>query len=397
MRRLIFLLSFFAYSGYYVGLAIIYATGLRSLSRIYSLPLRISLGIIAMLILVRHIKNIFTNPYKKYITLFIIFWFIYFIKVLMTQNSVLPGELARNWVEYPFYSITFVILPFLAFASLPFKKYKNDILNGFIYAGVMLGILTTYLYGSLLVRGIGRLNLITYETGEDVLNPLSLSYSGAVTIILCLYKLIILKVPPKEKIILWAGIIFGFIMFLLGSSRGSVVALLLTLPLFILYSPAKKKIQLTFLAFLAVPVIAWAITASGSSIIERIGGTAEDEGGGRGTLWDIALDHFFEYPIFGGRIEIGGIYPHNFVIEILMATGIVGFLFILPVLIKGFVTGRRRVIEDKENLFVYLILMQGFVQHFFTAGFYTSTLLFIPIAMFFSMNFNADIAKKQRG
>jgi len=391
MKKLVFLLSFFAYSGYYAGLAIIYATGLRSLSRIYSLPLRIILGMIAVFIFIKYVKRVFLNPYKKYITLFLLFWVIYFLKVVVTESNVLSSELKRFWAEYIFYASTFVVLPFLAFVSIPYQKFKKTILDGFIYSGIILGVLATYLYGSLLARGIGRLSLITYETGEDVLNPLSLSYSGALTIALCLYKLVIMKVSKKEKIVLWTGIVTGFIMFLLGSSRGSVIALLLTLPLLILYSPAKKKVQLTILAFLSVPVIAWAITASGSSIIERIGGTSDDDGGGRGTLWDNAISHFLENPIFGGRIEIGNTYPHNFIIEILMATGIVGAIFIFPILIKSFSLGRRRVIENKENLFIYFILIQGFVQHFFTAGFYTGTLLFIPIAIFFSMSSKSEI------
>jgi O-antigen ligase len=175
-------------------------------------------------------------------------------------------------------------------------------------------------------------------------------------------------------------------MFLLGSSRGSVVALLLSIPLFIVFFPFKQKVKFVLVSILLVPIISFAISFTGSSIVERILNTKEDKGGGRNVLWDSAINHFSEHPIIGGKIEIGGIYPHNLILETLMATGVLGLFLILPVIIKGFQLGYRMANINRNNLFVLLIMINGFVQHFFTGGFYTSIMLFTPLALGYSFN-----------
>ncbi len=337
-----------------------------------------------LIIIHKYQKRILNNYYSNYLFLFLFFWIIYFLKVLYTETIISNG-LGRDWYEYILYSIIYVVIPFVAFFSIDYEKVKNIVLSGFIASGFALGLISTILYGKFLLQGVGRLNMITYQTGQEVLSPLALSYSGALTLVLCLYNLIIIKPNSKiYKIYLLITILLSFVMFLLGSSRGSVIALALTLPFFIWLSPLRKKIKLIFSGFILVPIIFLAIEFSGSSIVERISNTKEDRGGGRNVLWENAINHFMENPLIGGKIEIGGIYPHNIIIEILMATGVLGLFFMIPVIFKGFKLGFDLTFSNKSNLFVLLIMIQGFVQHFFTAGFYTSILLFVPIAMAFS-------------
>ncbi|GGW51686.1 O-antigen ligase family protein [Arenibacter certesii] len=385
MKKLVFIISFFSYSGYYAGLAILFSLGLGGMSRFYSVPLRLFLLISMLYLIKNNISNIRFNKFPGIIPLFIIFWCYYFIKILYTENIDDTHTLGRTWPEYIFYSLSFVIFPFITFTLLSLDKFRNTIVNGFIISGFALGIIGIYLYGSLLTSGIGRINLITYQTGEAVLNPLSLSYSGALTIVLCIYKFVILgQIKKPEKFFLIITMILSFALFLLGSSRGSIVALAFTLPLFIAYSPARIKLKLIVFSIILTPIIIWAITASGSNIFDRVTNTSKDGGGGRDYLWTEALSHFLESPIFGGRIEIGGIYPHNLIIEILMATGIIGSLIILPIIFKGFQIAFRRIKENKEDMFMVLILIQGFTQHFFSGSFATATLVFLPLGMAYS-------------
>ncbi|WP_150452384.1 O-antigen ligase family protein [Arenibacter lacus] len=393
MKKLVFFMSFFLYSGYYAGLAIIFALNLSHLSRYYSIPIRAILILVMLYILLKNWRNLLNHKLSIYIGFFVVFWGLYTIKVLYTQNLSIGQSLSKDWFEFIFFGLTYVIIPFFTFLSLDLKTYKNTILNGMIFSGFLMGIVSTYIYGDLLISGVGRISLITYETGESVLSPLALSYAGALTIVLCLSKLIFSKdIKRNEFVYLTITIVFSFVMFLLGSSRGSVIALLLTIPLFLYYSPLKQKVKFMGLSTLSIPIIYWAIEASGSTIFERISNTKEDQGSGRDYLWRKALAHFIENPIFGGKVEIGGIYPHNLIIEILMSTGIVGCFLILSVITKGFSLGFLQSKMDNSNLFIILIMIQGFVQHFFTAGFYTSTLLFVPIALTFNIK-NKNVYK----
>jgi|AntAceMinimDraft_11_1070367.scaffolds.fasta_scaffold28480_1 hypothetical protein len=385
MRKLVFFVSFFLYSGYYAGLAIIFSLNISELSRFYSIPLRIILALIMLYLIIKNRNRLKNNSVSLQITIFIVFWIFYTLKVLYSESNNTGSHLVRPWFEYIFFALTYVVLPFVCFFSLDIKKYKETILSAIIFSGFIMGVFSTYVYGYLLTSGIGRINLAVYETGQDVLSPLALSYAGALTIVLCIFDLVFNKRKPKYKIYLYATIGLSMVMFLLGSSRGSVIALVLTLPLFILYSPLKRKVILFFISILFTPVLGWLIEKSGSNILERLENTSKDKGGGRESLWTDALEHFADYPLFGGRIEIGGIYPHNMFIEILMATGIVGFILIMPIIVGGLRNGISLARINKTNLFFIIIIIQGIVQHTFTAGFYTATLVFTPIAMVFSM------------
>lgn len=389
MKNIIFFISFFIYSGYFAGLAIIFALNLGEISKFYSVPLRLVLSASMVYVICKNWKNLINTKNSIYLFLFVLFWAIYILKVLYTENIAIEGQLSKEWHEFIYFSITYVVLPFITYLSIDSKKYTQTILDALIFSGFIMGGISTYLYGSLLSSGIGRIGLISYETGEDVLNPLALSYAGTLTIALCAHRLIINKKNNKnDKIYLYVTIAFAFVMFLLGSSRGSVIALLLTLPLFIYYSPFKRKIGLMFLTTLLIPVVIWLVERSGSNIFERIVNTREDKGGGRGTLWEDALNHFMDNPIFGGRIEIGGIYPHNLIIEMLMATGLIGTILMSIVIFKGFKLSFNLTRLNKNYLFIFIVLIQAFVQHNFTGSLYTSTLLFVPIAMVLNLDNN---------
>ena len=382
MKKLVYILSFFTFSGFYAGLAFIYSLNLSEFSRFYTVPLRVLLAIIMISIISKNRKKIAQKKNNKYLMLFLFFWIMYILKVLYTEADLSIKLLGKLWYEYILYAIIYVIIPFLTFYLLDFKKYKNQILEGFIFSGFVLGAVSLFLYGKYLISGVGRLNNVRYITGEEVLSPLALSYSGVLTIVLCIYKLLIDKNTTKKYFFyLFLTITLSFLMFLLGSSRGSVIALLLTIPLFIGYSPLKQKIKFITTFLISIPFIFWAMEISGSSLFNRIENTTKDDGGGRGSLWTKALDHFLEYPLLGGHIEINGIYPHNFVIEILMATGVIGLVTITPVVYKGFKLGFILSKKDKTHLFVLLILIVGFAQHLFSGGIYTSIALFTPLGI----------------
>lgn len=390
MKNLIFIISFFVYSGFYFGLAIILSLNLSGVSRLYSVPIRVLIAFLMLIVIHRSRNRLINNNNSRYLVLFIIFWIFYLLKALFTEYFSTSYELGKTWYEYPMYAMIYVVIPFITFYTIDIEKYKKTILNGFISSGFLLGIASLYLYGKYLTQGIGRLSMVRYQSNEEFLNPLILSYAGVLTIVLCIYKLMILKEVNKMQIIyLTTNIILSFIMFLLGSSRGSVIAIMLTIPLFILHSPLKQKIKFSILVILSIPIVIWAIEASGSSIFTRIENTVEDKGGGRESLWNDAFTHFLDNPIFGGKIEIGGIYPHNFILEIMMAMGIIGLMLISPVFIKGVILGKKHAKNNKSYLFVLLLFVIGMVQNFFTGGVYMAILLFVPLGIIFGIQNNS--------
>jgi hypothetical protein len=384
MQRLVFIVSFFAYSGFYAVLAIVISLGLTSSSRTITLPVRLLTTLLMVYGVVYFIKKYGISKQKKTtLFLFILFWSFYFIKVLLHDSSTL--RLSRNWFEYIFYAINFCILPFLMFSTINFIKLKNNILRSFIFSGFLLGLISLYLYKDLLVSGVGRISMAKYSGFEEqTLSPLALSYGGALTLMLCIFEIIYNKSKTRSyKIYLYFTITLSLIMFFLGASRGSLVAIVFSVPLFVFYGSAKNKFKFFIAFILSIPVLVYGAIKTGSSIFARTAETAETGDNGRSLLWNQALTEFSNYPILGGRIEFD-IYPHNFIIETLMSTGLLGALLILTIVFGGFVRINRLVKIDKNYIWVYIIFIQGFTQHLFTGALYFAVLIFLPLGIIYS-------------
>ena len=95
-------------------------------------------------------------------------------------------------------------------------------------------------------------------------------------------------------------------------------------------------------------------------------------------------------PIVGGTIEIvnapgykgRNIYPHNIVLEILMATGFVGFLlfilFLVPILKK------IRYLINKIDInfaWVSIVLIQGVSQNLVSGSIYMASIIFFALGI----------------
>lgn len=386
MKRLIWIISFFLFSGYYVGLNIIFYLNLSNFSRFYSIPVRLLLSSLMIFII---IKNFKMRRNKNIIFfLFFLFSILYILKILYTQailNNV--EDLSRNWMEYIFYFISFVFLPFYTFASVDFKVHKKTIIDSLIFSGFLLGLSTIIIFWDLIASGgIGRLNLLTYETGESTISPLALSYSGALTLTLCIYILIFEKSSRKHVVYLLLTILFSAVIFFLGASRGSLVALILSVPIFLYFSSNKYRIKIYFIIFLSIPLLIYGAEKLGSSIFDRSFDSIQTgDTSGREGLWSNAITEFIENPVLGGRIEVAGLYPHNIFLEVLMATGIVGFLLFLLIFFNSLKRSLKLIKLDSIYLLALILFVHGFSQHMFTGALWSAILVFVSLGL---MNYN---------
>lgn len=382
-NKIIYIISFFLFSGYYVGLSMLFATGNSELSRYYSIPLRVILCILMLYF----IKNNYTKIRRGATSLVLLFSLLYVLKVLYTEG--LGWEMRNHWLEYIFYYTSFCLLPFTFYSLVDFKKHINTILSALIFSGFLLGGLSLFVFKDVLQSGgIGRISQLTYETGEAVISPLALAYSGALTIILCLYKLIYENITKKEKTYLLVTIILSFILFFLGSTRGALLAVLLCLLSFLYFGNLRNKLRFTFLFILGIPLVIYGVEATGSAIFKRSQATLETgDSSGREPLWNAAIDEFISNPILGGRIEVSNIYPHNIFLEVLMATGIIGFILFMIFLLKSFKKGFNAAKINRIYTIPFFIFICAISQHMFTGALWGAIMLFAALGM---MNFNTS-------
>lgn len=389
LKYSIFTISFFLYSGFYAVLALAISILGTDGSRFVSVPVRlITTALMILVIIVSFLyqkkEGKTKNKNLQIINLiFFLFWALYFLKILWHLNTGMPLRL--GWFEYFLYAINFGVLPFYMFGLISFKKYKSTILNALILSGFLMGLTTLYLYKDILAAGVGRLHLYVYQNPAlETLSPLALSYASVLTIMLCLYKLLYIK--KKSKIIiayLYITIGLSLVMFLLGASRGSVLALVLSVSYLIFHSDYKMKMKILLLVLASIPIFIYSVAASGSAVFERTTNSIDSGSTGREKLWADAGNEFIANPFLGGRIEIG-YYPHNLFLEILMATGLLGFILIAILLVQGFI---KIYILPKYNisfLWVGVIFLQGLCQSMFSGSLYTSTLVFFPFGILLS-------------
>lgn len=378
-------MSFFIFSGYYVLLVILISSGLINSTRTYTIPLRLLTTIIMFFLLFKNLGK--TNKSTLLNICFITFWIIYFMKIVIHKVDL--HVLNRSWYEYIFYAVNFCILPFLVFSKIDFNRYKKDILNGLIFSGFMLGVVSLFLYRDIILLGVGRISDAKYMGFDETLSPLALSYSGSLTLMLCFHELIHNKNKKLAyNIYLYVTIILSSLMFFLGSSRGSIIAIVVTLPLFIIYAGRKNIYKIILNFSIGIPLFIYGVYKTGSSIFIRTSDTIESGEYGRGHLWSDAWNEFLNNPFIGGRIEIG-FYPHNFILEILMATGFLGFIIFFLILFKGFINIYKKSFVDSGYSYVFIILVQGLVQYSFSGALYFAVLLFFPLGIAYSkLNYN---------
>jgi len=385
-RVFVYFISFFAMSGFYAGIAIMIASGFLHQSRLFSVPIRLITSAMMLYVFLKNFKPI-TKKMQIPLLVFSLFWFLYYIKVFYC-DAIMGYPLNRSGFEYVFYSVNFCVLPFLCFASIDFRKYKRLILNALILSGFVMACVCIYVYRDYLTLGLGRLSDVQYiDENAETLSPLALSYCGAITIILCFYKLFFESKELNIKTIIYLALTItaSFLIWFLGSSRGSFLAIMVCLPLFFIYLPTKRKILFTALLIVILPVINAAIHLTGSSILDRVSSTVDSGDVTRGNLWRDAWNEFLDYPLLGNRIEIG-FYPHNFILETLMATGIAGFMLLLCLLIPGIKRACQWSSVDKSYLIPFIVLLQGISQHSVTASLYTSVFIFLPLGIFYSVS-----------
>ncbi len=377
---LVIFMTFFIFAGYYIGLTIILASGFKEFSRFYSLPLRVVSFLVAIFYIFQYKRNNVKIRIPDFLISFLFLFYI--IKVLYTENSVVQFKLLRSWYEYIFYFLLFNYGIYLFFRNIDVKKHLSTIVNTLLFSGFLLGIVVILFYKEFLFASeIGRFGSNIENNEEVVLSPLAIAYSGAlnVSLLVSIFFQKFKKYSFILKIYYITNFLLSMFLFVLGSTRGAFIVVILAILLFIYAQKGMKKVKYIFYIIPIVPLFFLYLNYTESSLLERLTNTVESQdSSGRDVLWSDALYEFGLHPIFGGKIEVSGIYPHNILLEILMGMGIVGFvLFIFFVIIS-----MKSVKLNNMSIYIYIIFVNGFFQYMFSGALYASIILFFAMGLF---------------
>jgi hypothetical protein len=311
----------------------------------------------------------------------ILFYALYVIRVIFDlEFAGVEIDEKSNFLVYSF-TIGATFIPLLAVALnakfVDFNRlfvlmyYSLLISNIFILLNVLKDGFSLDLF---LVR-----NVVTPEgQDENILNPITVGMYGELLALSSLVTLIFIDSPPvNKKILLCICFILGTLTMLLGASRGPIVSFLLICIYlsFIFILRQKSALNLTFsFAIVFLIIVGLILYVSGLSesdffILERLNSFAENGDEVRVALFNGAWSQFLRSPIIGDRIveRVYKFYPHNLLIEVLMATGLIGFSLFFSAIITPLLN-LKKLINVRNHKFLFYIIFIVFFMISSTSG-----------------------------
>lgn len=389
----LFLVFFLGLSGYYVILILIANMGLNSVSRMFTIPVRL---IVVFSLLILNTRSLLVRnsqlPYK----LFLFFSFVYLIRIFLEALNNKPIYISE-W-DILIYFLSFMVIPFILMSKIEFTEtdYKK-IFMSILIGALGVALLTYFYYGQL----IGRVSRITEEVSrnENFISPLALSYCSVLGICIGLSYLLTNKVSKFRLLFILISILVCLVPFFLGSSRGSVFAILVPFILYVFFSKGLgNKIRFWTVAGVVVLAFIESTNYFGEGLFNRFTSISKDIDNGNSSavrieFWKAGIEQFMAHPFFGNSLqsEYAKFHPHNIFIEILISTGIIGFIpfFIFVILIfKNIVI----IIKTRQKYFwltnVFLI---GFIQNMFTGAIWSASWTAIGAALILSLSQNKKL------
>lgn len=322
--------------------------------------------------------------YSKYVACLAAFWAVYLGRMcydLLYLKISSAYILGKGFPFYFQYGILGSFIPALAIAlavrQIDFKRLHKNMRIVSLPLMLMLFYVIYKDYGLSADIFINRIAL-----GDDdakTITPIIMSRHGAIVCVVTLYYMLLNKISAFDV----ALFVLGFLILVLGASRGPMIAALVSMALMCLHQLKLKFKKLStwrnVVLFLGILVIAFVryyeILLENVSLFHRVELSVNQEQGvsERVYAWSAAWNQFLSSPVYGDKVVENhfGFYPHNIILEVLMSTGLIGLFLLLPMFYKACVN--LFVIQDLEKrMIVYLFVM------FFIFVFFSSALITIP-------------------
>jgi O-antigen ligase len=388
---LLFVSHFLNFAGYYFFLVILTNMGLIAFSRGMTVPVRLLTLVCLGGIVLLNGRFYLTAAIRPVL----VFSCLYIARILIEMVEVSKFHIEPS--EFLLYFLAFSALPVIIISGLKLtQRDYNAIRSAILVSSLLLAVATLFFYRQL-IGTVGRISL-AIASDENYISPLALSYCGTLALGVGITYWMENKLQGWNKLMVSAAVLSSLVPFYLGSSRGSIFALLL--PFVIMFMCKKGSASsIRILVILLVTVVGGVYLGHmfGSNIIERFTDIGSDISEGndeaiRLQMWRSGLEQFFDNPIFGNSLEADKfmMYPHNIIIEVLLSTGIVGLIPFSIIIINGF----KRVIfiykNDPRNAWIAVIFIQSFIQCMFSGAIYTSSWIWCSLGLLYAYGFSAQ-------
>ncbi len=326
----------------------------------------------------------------------IIFWVIYSIRLV--YDISIRGLILDGGDPFFIYSIAFgnQLLPLVAI-GLVGKYIVSDDLVSYLYIAFTLSCISAF---ALVLSFTGfSISAFSNRSGIGSLGILviKLSFDGQILIIISVYMLVFYTgLSIWKRLLLIASIFLGVLGLLSGASRspffGTFLGLLSIAATFA-FANGFKIITILKLTFFSLGIICLFALVYVNFLADlridtfvRVASFIQFRSEGameiRDFEYQMAWNQFLRSPIIGDAYieEFTNFYPHNIVLELLMATGIVGTFFILTPICRIFIRSRflfDRFYDNKGEILLLIIFLLILFLSLFSGGLFANPIFWI--------------------
>lgn len=348
-----------------------------------AIPYRIGVLVFSTLLIINSLTKINKVKFKEYWP-FLLFWFIYSIRLL---HDLYIDPVILAYGTPPFEYIQF------AFGAVLIPCVSVIVINGTMRLNY--NYILKWCYGTIFFTLCLALYL---RSGSDVVGRdngglnvgiISFGQFGATLSILSVFLFAREKDSIKNRLFYLLGFAIGFLGIFVSASKSPLLALILVLVLFLVLWYGSLKSTLIFgisgliLYAFFIDIVTFLNNYFHSSFLTRILYAIEVGGDiTRERYLVAAVNEFYENPIIGNAILIqesisAGNYPHNLIVETLMATGVIGGVVLIIWLIMCLRYSLMSIKKHQENSWIALLFLQYLIFSMFSKNIYSNDLFWL--------------------
>jgi hypothetical protein len=218
--------------------------------------------------------------------------------------------------------------------------------------------------------------------GNDLLGPIQFGHLGVTTAVLGIFSLVRggHKFRGMYGMMAIIALPLGVVTVLMAASRAPLIALVVLLPLTIFFASYGRGLKLTgwavvlgAIALFAIPLLVQQVMSRGVDLYTYFGSveafTSSESSLNRAQLMRDAWHAFEAHPFFGAGLFETYLhtYPHNVVLEALMATGVFGGTMMTGLVIVSLIKSFRLMHNFPEMSWIPILYLQ-YLIHLMVSG-----------------------------
>jgi O-antigen ligase len=268
----------------------------------------------------------------------LLFWIAYLMRVITDLETFEVAEVLEMDKGY-FYFFTILVTFIPMVAVVFFKPITHNYFMG--YLKKLLVLLNLLVFSFVIINFLNTGNpffrLSITRDGIDFVNPITIGVYASILLIISLFN-------NNRTLSDYIYIFIAFVNLLLAASKGPLLALLVTSFVGVLFNMSLfyKNVPDFFLKLFLVVIVLGIVlfVFKDLPIIERIINPSVDASSSdRQMIYKESIQQFLDNPVLGSHFIVfnSKAYPHNLLMGVLLSTGIIGLLVILPVFLVYFI------------------------------------------------------------